>query len=240
MIKKLMMVGMVMFLAGCGGEASSSQGRVAILDLERVAKATGWDRKISTELRQAQQRLDQSLKQLGDEINQNLQKMSQELGESPTDEQRKQFIQAQQDGQRRWNNARGERDNLLRQTNARLLGEFRDEVKPYSRKAGEALGFKIVIVLNDTILNHDMGSNITDAVIAAMLNEGKKYTPPEGKGTAAPESGNPPTNVPSPEGAIEPSGKPSGPPATSPSPATGTQEPPAAPAEESKPGTDGD
>jgi len=142
-----MILVLMMTLSACGEAPTSSQGRVAILDLQRIAKATGWDARMTEELGNAQQTWQQRLAEEGTQIDQEIRAKREEIGDEPTPEQI-----------------------------AQLQGRFREEVRPYARQAADALGFKIVMIRSDVLLSYDTGSDITDAVIAALLNAGKRYS----------------------------------------------------------------
>lgn len=185
-LQSVMILILAVVISGCGEASASSQGKVAVIDLRRVAKATGWDARMTAELNAAQQAWKQRLEEEGTKIDQAIRAKREEIGEEPTPEQIAEFNRMRQEGQAAFDEAQTQASSVIQNKVTQLQGQFREEVRPYARQAADALGFKIVMIQSDALLSYDTGSDITDAVIAALLDAGKKYSATSGATPGAP------------------------------------------------------
>lgn len=186
----LAMCGLV-FLAACDKSSSdkSGSGGVGILDLERVAKATGWDEQIhkgmqetTASLRKQAEVKAQELKArvvakknavakaagLTKELTEKLlaAKDAHDLEALPLSKaQREDLLNTSATANQEAANSNQEYQAAIRQRQAELVGAFRNEVNPIIRRLAQANGFSQIVAPNDNIIYADPANDLTEKVI---------------------------------------------------------------------------
>lgn len=169
MIKKitLAMIAIVaIVLTGCN-KAATTPG-VAVLDLDRVAAAIGWDQSFKDSLSEKDQSLGDRVNQARQSLEGELKNLQQSMGDDPTQEERTQLAQFQQQASSQYqklvNSARAENAEFRQE----LVRSFRDKVRPYAEEVAKESGFGMVLLETDPVYLVMPEADITNEVIQAM------------------------------------------------------------------------
>ena len=162
----LLVVGM---LVACGCSKPDSQGGgTAVVDLDRVAVAVGWESSFKAEMTRKESELNAQIEQVKNSLESRLQGLRNDFGVNATDEQKTQLnqytIQANTQIQNVVNAAQREIGNHR----LTLVNQFREKVRPRAEKIAKDLGFGIVLTKSDAVYLVLPESDITSAVIEAM------------------------------------------------------------------------
>ncbi len=163
-------------LSGCGqGDSGSHAGgsaRVAVIDLDRVAQATGRSPEIQQQLTQriqeAAQQARMDLEQLQNQANAELTRLAEQAGASPTPEQQRQIQAVRQRAQLEAQRRQVELNQRQQAIAAELRDQFRDEIRPTLNVVARDHGMSLVLVLNDNVVIYDTALDLTDALVAAL------------------------------------------------------------------------
>ncbi|MCC7145403.1 MAG: OmpH family outer membrane protein [Phycisphaeraceae bacterium] len=153
------------------GNGSSSPS-VAVIDLDRLAKAIGRDVLIQQELKTRLEALVAQSRQQMEELNQNanqqIKQLADQFGPNPTPAQRQQVLQirdqANQEGQR----INAEFVEQRAQIRAQIIARFREDIQPAVQQTAAAHGFTMVLARGEQVLIFDTSIDITDAVAAKL------------------------------------------------------------------------
>lgn len=187
-------------------EKAGHAGGVAIIDLDRVAKAVGWldelskniqvaDTKLKTqledELRDTLRIIDDAKKQVAadakltpDQIAVlNSAKDERELNALPlTKSQRDKLTETVNNANVTWRNALNRYQQSLQNQRSALVLGYRDKIRPVARRVATERGMNVVLITSDNLLYFDpQTADITDKVIDELQKSGGKppaSTPP--------------------------------------------------------------
>lgn len=152
----------LILLNGCQPGGS---GGIAVLDLDKVAAATGRDKVITQKIQEFAQEQEQKLKQLQSELQQQVTSANEKLGNEAGEEEKQSLntllAEARTQLTRELNQARQSAQQLRLQ----LVQEFTTEVQPAARREAEKRGLTVVMVKQPGLLVVTPESDITDAVI---------------------------------------------------------------------------
>lgn len=152
----------LILLSGCQPGGS---GGIAVLDLDKVAAATGRDKVIAQQIQEFAQEQEQKLKQLQSELQQQVTTANEQLSDQAGDEEKQSLntllAQARTQLTRELNQARQSAQQLRLQ----LVQEFTVEVQPVARREAEKRGLTVVMVKQPGLLVVAAEADITDAVI---------------------------------------------------------------------------
>ena len=150
--------------AGAAGSwLTRSNGGVAVVDLDRVAKELGRDVLMSNDLKANQSSLANQLSAIEKNAVEQLQKMKTDMGDKPTEEDNQKLAQTAQATQIQFNNIQKKAVAAIGQRRDVLVANFREEARPVAEKVALAKGAKTVVTRNEVFFFHD-SIDITDAV----------------------------------------------------------------------------
>jgi len=160
--------------AGCnrqpGVTEKASVGAVAVIDLDAIAQRLGSDKQIAESISKKQSSLSQQLVQLAKSYNQQIAERQKTLAEAPPDESKVRLANWQQQANASLNKVKQQAELDLQNHRARLVAQFRDEIKPIARRVAQARGLSVIVTKNDGVLyDFSPAVNITDAVVAELL-----------------------------------------------------------------------
>lgn len=165
---KLLLSIMLLCMAGCDQVPGLSSARVAVLDLNAIAKATGEDQVIRQKIETANNSLNTQLADIKQGLELRVKQEKEKLGESPGNEQQmafKQFLElANREMQQRQNVAR----NKSKQYEVSLINSMRGGVKDIAESIAEKEGYDMVYLTSPSLLWFDPLIDITDEVIAVL------------------------------------------------------------------------
>ena len=140
-------------------------GNVAVVDLDRIAKALGRDEVMRARMAEHAEQMKKQLEDLQQNLTTRIQSEQKKLGEDATDEDKIKVNALARDADQRLKQAL----SVAQQANARirvdLISKFRDEIQPVARRAASKHGMTVIMVRQENLLYFDPGTDITDAVI---------------------------------------------------------------------------
>ena len=167
-------VGLLLSTAGCGkDEAADAKGRVAVIDLEKIAKELGeierFNNAVSTERRRIQARLATLSKGLKAQLDD----AQKEAGDNPTKEQAEQFQRMRFAANDQMQKAQQEASRAVTVRRVEIVQSFRDKVQPVAMKHARSRGLSVVVVKGEsTLLAFDDTVDITLPVLAELRQSG--------------------------------------------------------------------
>jgi Skp family chaperone for outer membrane proteins len=146
---------------------TKAPARVAIVDLDAVAKAVGRDAVIRKQLETATQQLNQQLLKAAGEMKTQIEAEQKKLGDKPSEEDQKRVQQMLAAANQNVQNNKMVAQLRQQQLKNELIVQFRNEIRPIAEKAARAQGAAAVFVATDNVvLWFDPSLDITDEVIA--------------------------------------------------------------------------
>jgi len=160
--------------AGCNRQPSvaekSNIGAVAVIDLDAIAQRLGSDKQIAESISKRQSSLSQQLVELAKSYSQQIAERQKTLAEAPPEESKVTLANWQQQASASLNKVKQQAELDLQNHRARLVAQFRDEIKPAARRVAQARGLSVIVTKNDGVLyDFSPAVNITDAVVAELL-----------------------------------------------------------------------
>jgi Skp family chaperone for outer membrane proteins len=166
---------------------SASNGTVAVLDFDAVAKRLGRDVAIADQLKAENDTLVAQLGKTKDELQSQLDSSAQAIGDKPTDADKQKLVELGQSLNARLQARQQEARQELSQKQVTLIRQFREEVKPVAQKIAASKGMNTVLLRTDlVVLSADPAVDITDAVVAEMISSGKGTAAPSATASASP------------------------------------------------------
>ena len=173
-------------IGGSEQHAEQQFGRVAIIDLDQVAKSLGRDKEMANSIQQAQASLNQQLTTVQAEYQTQIEEKEKEYGEAPTEDQNLQLATLNQQAAVNLNAVRQKAQTMLTNHNRQVLGSFREQVKPLANQVADEKGLSIVITKNDAVVFvYKNAVDITDEVVNLMRAKGLASSPPSTPPTPA-------------------------------------------------------
>jgi Skp family chaperone for outer membrane proteins len=169
-------------LIGSLGCEQGGAGRVAVIDLNRVASATGHGKQMREADIAFKTKLDNDFKAAQKQASDQIKAKEKEFGDKPTEKQKAE-LSKMRNGLRLGTMRGPQALNQQAQMNQmQMWSQFRQIVKDFSQVAASELGLTIVLISsrnnNDPILHFDASVDITDQVIQSMLVNAQNPTGP--------------------------------------------------------------
>lgn len=213
-------------MIGCEQRPESAAGRVAVVDLERIAAELGKLDALNAARQQNAQAIQVELQGFEKKLNENIQELAKTAETQPSQENKAKVSVALRQRDMQMNEAMNGARAAMARIDEQFAASLRKEVAPVASKVAEQHGLTIVLIKDDRVLSAGVGSDITTDVITEM-----RKAPPSTPGGAAPGAGagmpaNPPAAPPGGE-APPMLARPPEPPATAPAVPASTQPAPA-------------
>ena len=164
-LSTILFVGLFLSVCGCDLPKENATGRVAVIDLDRIAGALGRDDLMTQRLQEAVQQRQQNVAMIRDTLRAQLEEETARLGRNPTEEQKARLNQLTAAADTRMREVLARADQEGNQLRTRLILEFREEMEPVARRVAAERGLSIVMVKQDHMLYVDPEVDITDVVI---------------------------------------------------------------------------
>lgn len=158
-----------MLLAGCGPEeVEKVTGRVAIIDLGKIAADIGRDKSMDNKVSIFVKSQQDLITKLRDDFKNKLAEEEKKMGKKPKKKDKEKYAQMTQQAEfkLRQEISLAERDAV--QLRTRLALEFRKEIEPIAIKVATADGFSVVFIKQPAMLYIETSVDISGKVIAAM------------------------------------------------------------------------
>jgi Skp family chaperone for outer membrane proteins len=151
-------------LAGCGG----GSGRVAVIDLAAVAKATGHDRVLDQQLGAARLDLEAQLGQIAGDLEAQLRAEQTRRGGAESAAREREFQTLAAQARQRLLETQALAQRKADQYQLKLVAGYRDLVEPVAREVARSLDAELIVVAGADVLWFDPAIDITDEVIAEL------------------------------------------------------------------------
>ena len=140
-------------------------GLVAVIDLDRVARAIGRDEVIAARVQSYADEQSNSLNRLRDDMREQLLQVRAGFGDAPSDEQQQDLarLTARSDLQLQQEITKARQ--TAEQLKVDLVLDFKQEVQPVARRVAQARGLSVVLIQQNGMLYVDPDTDISDAVI---------------------------------------------------------------------------
>jgi len=173
-------------LSGCNQQASTAAeignvtaGKVAIIDLDRIAKALGKDTEIIAALQANEVRAKAKLRDLEASLKTQIKGHKDQI-ENSEDPQATGGIDVMvRNANLRLRQAVGTEQQNAARMQTKLANDFRQEVLPAARRAAVDRGMSVVIVRQANLLYYDSAVDITDAVVDDMQAQQARISLPK-------------------------------------------------------------
>jgi len=181
----LVMVAGAMVLVGCGDSGDGSSGRVAVVDLNKIAKDIGEQDNIETAAKVRASNLQKSVRDLSQDAQNQLIALAKEIGDrpkaegdEPTEAEKKALEEwttkarnlerARLDATNRLRQAFNQQQQANRQAYANDINKIRDRIKPLAMKAAKDKGMDIVVT-SSQVLDSAEKVDITEEVLEKVI-----------------------------------------------------------------------
>ncbi len=157
--------------AGSGGGAASpaQSGKVAIVDLDEIARRIGRANEMDAAVVEKQGEINAELGNLQAGYVKQFEAQREKVGEGATDEEQQKLATYGAELDQKFNMARQQRSGELAKYRQSLIQQFRDDVKPIAQSIAAERGMTIVVTKNDTVIYaYEQDCDITDAVASKM------------------------------------------------------------------------
>jgi Skp family chaperone for outer membrane proteins len=161
------------FAAGCNQgttvPAPQATGAVAVIDLDAIAHRLGSDKQIVDSIAQRQTSLSQQLVDLAKSYNAQIEEKKKTLADPPEEAEVK-VASWQKQANANLNKVKQQAEVDLKNHQAQLIAQFREQIKPVARKVAQSRGLSVIVTRNDNVL-YDVapGADITQEVIAELI-----------------------------------------------------------------------
>jgi Skp family chaperone for outer membrane proteins len=153
---------------GCDQSTQSSNGPVAVVDLDAIAQKIGKDKQILEMIEQRQVSLNDQVVATQNSLVQQLNQKKSEFGEIG-DEEAKQLLQLQNRANSILATTRTQAQTNLTSFQQEVIDRFRNEIKPIAMELANQKGCRVVLSKNDSVVfAFDKTVDLTDEVAAKM------------------------------------------------------------------------
>lgn len=161
-----------LLLSSCSSETKTpTTGRVAILDVQRVAKESGYARQINRQLEELKNQLQTQITGVQTQLNSQLNDKQIVFGKKPNDEQVKELNQLFASAKLQLQNAQQEAHDVIQKERTHLTNQLFDILRPYAKRIANDRSLDIVMLKSDLLVfDHSPETDITNEVIAAVVD----------------------------------------------------------------------
>lgn len=156
------------FVFALVGSVVSNAADIAVLDLDAVAKAIGWDEQLNEALQARGQALDEKLGQKKSQFEKLLDDRREKLGESPSEDDQRKLVEFQVRANRQLQSDLQNSQQQMVQYRAELVTGFRDKLRPLAGAIAKKKGMSIVVLKTDPVFFHAEEADITNELIARV------------------------------------------------------------------------
>ena len=150
--------------------AAKPSAGIAIIDLDEVARQLGSDKKIVNAIKQRESALNTKLVELAQNYTSEFKKQKEAIeAQAQNQEGEVQLATYKQQVNQNFKTARAQAQQNLSQHRQKLIGQFREAVRPTARKVAQQRGLSVIVTQQDSLLyDFDPECDITDDVVKAL------------------------------------------------------------------------
>ena len=159
-------------LMGLGCEQKKhtpTPGNVAVVDIDEIALATGFDKVLGEQMTQINQQISERLQQVQKQIQSQLDSKQKEFGKAPTPEQSDELQKLSMQLDQQYRNELNKAQQSSNQAHTAMVGQFRQKVDPIAMEVARERGFDIVISRSESMLMVAARANITQEVLTRFM-----------------------------------------------------------------------
>jgi Skp family chaperone for outer membrane proteins len=145
--------------------ACVNTGRVAIIDLDKVASAIGRDKLITESVQVFAKEQETILTALRDELRNNLEKETKKIGINPSKSSKKKIAKLSENSDSKLRQEINKVKDQVARLRVSLVMEFKKEVEPVASLIAAARGMGIVMIKQNFMLSISPESDITNDVV---------------------------------------------------------------------------
>jgi Skp family chaperone for outer membrane proteins len=157
--------------AGCNRQQGAPQhaAGVGVIDLDAIAQRLGSDKQIVAAIDQRRTSLSQQVVELAKSYSQQITDRKKTLNESDAELNKVTLANWQQQANANLTKVKQQAELDLQQHRAKLVEQFRAQIKPAVRRVADARGISVIVTKNDSVLyDFSAAADITEAVIAEL------------------------------------------------------------------------
>jgi Skp family chaperone for outer membrane proteins len=156
---------------GCGSNPPrSTAGKVAVLDLDEIAKRLGRDVAMTQSIREKEAALNGEINARAAAIERQLNEKRKQLGPQPNEEQKRELPALEAQARQQVQALRTQAAGKLNEHRLSVIRQFREEVKIAAQRIAARQGIDLMLTRNDTVVfSYQPVIDITDEIVAVML-----------------------------------------------------------------------
>lgn len=160
-------------LAGCLDSGAPPRGRVAVLDLERLANDTGFKEQAQKALKESETSLNAGLEKARQAAGEQVKVRRQQFGEVPTAAQQAELRAFVERTRQELLAMKSKANGQLGARRQQLIEELKEHVRPVAQAIATERGMDVVMLRTNNMLSYTEVSDITSAVLAKMSGESR-------------------------------------------------------------------
>ena len=171
-----------MLLAGCLDSGAPPRGRVAVLDLERLANATGFKEQVQKALKETEASLNTGLEKARQAASEQVNARRAQFGSVPTAAQQAELRAFVEKTRQELLSLKNKANGQLAARRQQLIDELKEHVRPLAQATATERGMDIVMLRTNNMLSYTEVSDITEAVLSKLSGESRalRLTPAKG------------------------------------------------------------
>lgn len=155
-----------LLITGCSSGART--GGVAVIDLERVAEATGRNKSIAGRIQDYVKQQETGLQKLRKELNSKLAAEREKVGKKPASKEQQRLGQLTADYEQQLRQEVNKVSQAADRLKVNLVTDFKNEVTPVARRLAQQKGLSVVMAKQSAMLYIAPEVDITEGVIDEM------------------------------------------------------------------------
>lgn len=167
-VKSVVIILLALVFIGSAEVATASTGRVAVVDLDAIAKSLGRDKIITNKVAHYVKAKQAGINKERDQLKAKLAKEKKGLGNKSTDKQKADYVHSVREAELKLRNDVLAARRGAVALRAKLIQKFTDEVRPLAVKIAHKRGFSVVYVKQQAMLYVDPRVDISKDVAKLM------------------------------------------------------------------------
>ncbi len=169
-------------LAGCLDSGAPARGRLAVLDLERLADETGFKEQVQKALKETEGDLNAGLEKARQAAADQVSARRAQFGDLPTAAQQAELRAFVERTRQELLSLKNKANGQLGARRQQLIDELKEHVRPVAQAVASERGMDVVMLRTNNMLSYTEVSDITEAVLAKLSGESRalRLTPAKG------------------------------------------------------------